>query len=288
MRFSLRYRHHDLELNEGQFVVGRSSGCQLLLDDPLVSRRHALFVVAKGGVTVEDQRSRNGILVNGLRIAARTSLKPGDRILIGSQELVLNADEGSAPDPSFRFAGTKTLSRVATHPEPPPDADRVTPPPSVVITGGDPDAEASMVRRIDAFKLIGGVAEKALALGRADEAERLLAGPLTELVEATRNGNRLPSLIVDAVSRLAAKLSAATGNGLWADYVVELYQAQGRPCPAAVIDELNSALRRVTAIDLGRLRAYVAALREKQGTFGPAERFLVQRIEGLERMAALR
>ena len=47
MRFRLRYLHHDLELSEGQFVVGRSAGCQLSLDDPLVSRRHALLIVGK-------------------------------------------------------------------------------------------------------------------------------------------------------------------------------------------------------------------------------------------------
>ena len=34
MRFRLRYLHHDLELIEGQFAVGRSAGCQLSLDDP--------------------------------------------------------------------------------------------------------------------------------------------------------------------------------------------------------------------------------------------------------------
>ena len=51
MRFRLRYLHHDLELSEGQFAVGRSAGCQLSLDDPLVSRRHALLVVSHEGVT---------------------------------------------------------------------------------------------------------------------------------------------------------------------------------------------------------------------------------------------
>ena len=42
------------------------------------------------------------------------------------------------------------------------------------------------------------------------------------------------------------------------------------------------------AVDLVRLRAYVAHLREKLASFGPAERFLIQRLEGLERLAALR
>ena len=89
-------------------------------------------------------------------------------------------------------------------------------------------------------------------------------------------------------ARFAAKLATATAKGAWADYVIELYHAQGRPCPAPVVDELYNAFRKVNAIDLGRLRGYVAHLREKQATLGPAERFLFQRIEGLERLAALR
>jgi hypothetical protein len=55
-----------------------------------------------------------------------------------------------------------------------------------------------------------------------------------------------------------------------------------------VVDELYAAMRKVSAIDLAQLRGYVAALRAKQSTLGPAERFLVQRLEGLERLAALR
>ncbi|MDB5216784.1 MAG: hypothetical protein JWO86_4711, partial [Myxococcaceae bacterium] len=50
MRFRLRYLQHDLELNEGTFAVGRNASCQLSLDDPLVSRRHAIFELQGGGV----------------------------------------------------------------------------------------------------------------------------------------------------------------------------------------------------------------------------------------------
>ena len=57
---------------------------------------------------------------------------------------------------------------------------------------------------------------------------------------------------------------------------------------APVIDELYNAFRRVSAIDLGRLREYVAQLRDQLTTLGPAERFLFQRLEGLERLAAIR
>jgi hypothetical protein len=145
-----------------------------------------------------------------------------------------------------------------------------------------------MMRRADAFNVLGSVAEKALAMGRADEAERLLATPLHDVIEACRGGKRLSPALVEVAGRFASKLASATGKGVWADYVVELYASQERMAPASVIDELYGAFRKVNAVDLARLRAYVQVLREKLPTFGPAERFLFQRIEGLERLAALR
>jgi predicted component of type VI protein secretion system len=284
MRFRLRYLHHDLELIEGQFAVGRSGGCQLSLDDPLVSRRHAMLVVDPDGVTIEDLQSRNGILVNGARIPGPTRLAAGDKIVIGSQELMLmEGRESPARDVHPHPVGKPTLPKVPAA-SGLAAADRI----SSIPAGDDPDAEPSMLRRAGAFNLLGGVAEKALAMGRADEAERLLASPLADVVEASRAGKRLSPWLVDTAARFAAKLATATAKGAWADYVIELYDVQLRPCPAPVVDELYSAFRKVNAIDLVRLRGYVGRLREKQGSLGPAERFLLQRLEGLERLAALR
>ncbi len=286
MRYRLRYLHHDLELSEGQFAVGRSAACQLSLDDPLVSRRHALLTVTPDGVTIEDLQSRNGVVVNGHRITGRTDLQPGDRIVIGSQELtLLEARESARRETGSHDMGKRTLPKFPAAPEL-IAAERVSSVPPDV--GVEVDSEPSMVRRADAFNLLGSVAEKALAMGRADEAERLLASPLADVVEASRAGKRLSPWLVDMAARFAAKLATATAKGAWADYVIELYDAQVRPCPAPVVDELYGAFRRVNAIDLTRLRGYLARLRERQAQFGPAEKFLLQRLEGLERLAALR
>jgi hypothetical protein len=290
MRFRLRYLHHDLELNLGEFALGRSAECQLSLDDPLVSRRHALLTVVSDGVTIEDLQSRNGIIVNGERITRRTPLNAGDTIVIGSQELtLLLGREGQERELLPTQVTTRTLPKIVvtrSSTGPAPSASTVRPPPVVppAEAGADPTTE----RRADVFNLLGGVADKALAMGRADEAERLLASALADVAEASRLGRHPSPSLVDIAARFAAKLATATAKGTWADYVVELYHAEGRPCPAPVIDELYNAMRKVSAVDLTRLRAYVAQLRERQAMLGPAEKFLLQRIEGLERLAALR
>ena len=278
MAVRLRYLAHDLEVPAGQFVIGRTPDCQLSLDDPLVSRRHALFEVSNGQVSVEDLNSRNGVIVNGHRIDAKVSLNVGDRILIGSQELTLLSarDALSSGGPGV---GKMTLPKMKVN-----TPSSGFPPMGQIET----DPEPSMVRRADQFKLLSGVAEKALAMGKAGEAERLLASALADVIEATRAGRPLPPTLVDQAAKFSAKLATATGKGGWADYVVELYQAQKRPCPAHVIDELYNAMRKVTAVDLHRLRSYVAMLRQNLPRYGPAERFLFQRLEGLERLAALR
>jgi pSer/pThr/pTyr-binding forkhead associated (FHA) protein len=66
--------------------IGRSLAADVRFDDPTVSRRHALIVRQPDGVRVLDDRSLNGVFVNGARIEGRT-LKDGDEILIGRYRL---------------------------------------------------------------------------------------------------------------------------------------------------------------------------------------------------------
>jgi predicted component of type VI protein secretion system len=289
MRWRLRYLQHDLELSEGQFAVGRNATCQLSLDDPLVSRRHALLVVNDEGVTIEDLQSRNGVLVNGKRITERVPLQVGDRILIGAQELTLLQGRAvTSRDHQTQGQQAKmTLPKMEASLRIPSDFSNLAAA-GLSPDGSSVDLDVSMVRRADAFKLLGGVAEKALALGRAVEAERLLASPLADVIEASRAGRKLPPQLVDQAAKFSSKLATSTGKGAWADYVIELYAAQGRPCPAVVIDELYIAMRKVATVDVIRLREYLAMLRAKLSSLGPADRFLFQRLEGLERLAALR
>jgi pSer/pThr/pTyr-binding forkhead associated (FHA) protein len=66
--------------------VGRSLAADVRFDDPTVSRRHALIVRQPDGVRVLDDRSLNGVFVNGARIEGQT-LEDGDEILVGRYRL---------------------------------------------------------------------------------------------------------------------------------------------------------------------------------------------------------
>jgi pSer/pThr/pTyr-binding forkhead associated (FHA) protein len=66
--------------------VSRSPAADITLDDAAASRRHALFVAADDGVDVVDDRSLNGISVNGERVERRR-LADGDTVLVGRTTL---------------------------------------------------------------------------------------------------------------------------------------------------------------------------------------------------------
>jgi len=75
-----------MALNAGSMRIGRSLSADLRFEDPTVSRRHAVLVGEPDGVRVLDDRSLNGVFVNGERVSSQV-LHDGDEILIGRYRL---------------------------------------------------------------------------------------------------------------------------------------------------------------------------------------------------------
>jgi pSer/pThr/pTyr-binding forkhead associated (FHA) protein len=76
--------------------IGRSLSADLRFEDPTVSRRHAVLVAEADAVRVLDDRSLNGVFVNGERVVSQT-LTDGDEIVIGRYRLRF-ADRTSTSD----------------------------------------------------------------------------------------------------------------------------------------------------------------------------------------------
>ncbi len=72
----------------GGAVLGRSRDCDIVLDDSGVSRRHAHIRPAAAGWTIEDLHSTNGVLLNGEPLRGVHPLCVGDRIELGTTEIV--------------------------------------------------------------------------------------------------------------------------------------------------------------------------------------------------------
>lgn len=75
-------------LPSGGGVIGRSRDCDIVLADTGVSRRHAEVRPGPDGWTVEDLGSTNGVRLAGRTIRGPAPLQSGDRIVLGSTEIV--------------------------------------------------------------------------------------------------------------------------------------------------------------------------------------------------------
>jgi pSer/pThr/pTyr-binding forkhead associated (FHA) protein len=64
--------------------IGRRAGADIVLDDTTVSRRHALVLDRGGGAVIADDRSLNGVFVNGRRVSEAV-LHHGDEVQIGAR-----------------------------------------------------------------------------------------------------------------------------------------------------------------------------------------------------------
>ncbi len=67
----------------GRLTVGRQADCDLVIPDPLVSRRHAELAVRDGVLYLQDLGSANGTIVNGESVASEQVLEDGDVVEFG-------------------------------------------------------------------------------------------------------------------------------------------------------------------------------------------------------------
>jgi serine phosphatase RsbU (regulator of sigma subunit) len=69
-----------IPLTKERIVIGRHPHCQIVLDNPAVSRHHAQILENHGTYFLEDLRSRNGTQLNGAPVQGRSELHDGDQI----------------------------------------------------------------------------------------------------------------------------------------------------------------------------------------------------------------
>jgi pSer/pThr/pTyr-binding forkhead associated (FHA) protein len=103
---------HTVALTREWTRIGRSLAADVRFDDPTVSRRHALIVRQPDGVRLLDDRSLNGVFVNGARVDGK-ALSDGDEIIVGRYRLSfvsVHDDADSASSPIGSPAAAHSLS----------------------------------------------------------------------------------------------------------------------------------------------------------------------------------
>ena len=82
----------------GPATIGRNPRCEIVIDHPLVSRRHCMVTTAAGnmGVEIVDLMSNNGTKINGQKISAATFVGAGKRFRVGPTEFEVQPFNRSA------------------------------------------------------------------------------------------------------------------------------------------------------------------------------------------------
>jgi len=266
--YALRAGSSEYPLRKNPVVVGRASDSDLVLPTAFVSDRHAELHATETGLVVIDVGSQHGVYVNELRIANPTALLAGDRLAIGGHEFELielqpgregqSASAGRPPRDSSRGA-------AGTHAR---------------------EESAISTRRAEALHQLGSVADKALALGRGQEAEHTLGAHLVAALSDATAGRGVTPDVARSSAQYAVKLAIATGKATWLDFAFRLYDALGETIPLPLVDEIYTVLRRVRGIDRALLRQYIDLLQARLDQLSLPERFVLKRLEGLEQLAA--
>jgi hypothetical protein len=245
------------------YLIGRSPYAKIVLEDHMVSRRHARLLVSQN-VLIEDLGSANGVFVNGKRIGAYCQVRSGQRIQIGKQELVLRELPGHG------------RAMLATLPE-----RRASPSP-------EPAVSSDCTDQLNFAAVLLELGGRMLADGRGAEAEQLLERHLMDELSCWRNNNGADAKQAELCAERALELATATGKAAWLDYVFDLYAAMDALLPDQLINRSYQVVRRVRRPSLHTIRGYLRRVEARQQSLGPSERFLLNRLHGLEQMAMAR
>jgi len=238
LRYRLRFHLQEVDLGGDEVVVGRGSMCHVTIDDPMLSRRHVRIDLSESEPAVEDLRSRNGTQLNGRPLEGRAKLRDGDRIRIGTQELVF-----LVPNPVKKnFRTTSGLTFCVGCAVPYPSSSVQCPHCGAVATvEGGQARERDVAAAGWTFHLLSQVVARAIEQGRLADAERMMSRGVGELGEQLAEGVEVePSRLV-GVAECAARLGCALRTPRWLEVSAELYgTASAAPSRdvLALLDEL--------------------------------------------------
>jgi serine phosphatase RsbU (regulator of sigma subunit) len=94
-------------------TLGRADSCTIPIRDRFLSRRHAEIIWSEGEWQLHDCGSVNGTLLNGSKVLAPTTLRPGDRIALGDCEVVVD-DDGAGVGVESQLVAVESSSHATS------------------------------------------------------------------------------------------------------------------------------------------------------------------------------
>jgi hypothetical protein len=225
-RVSLGGAHIDLEI--GARLIGRAPECDVVIDDPLVSRHHARITCDVGEALFEDLGSRNGSRVNGSVVLEPKLLEHGDRIQIGSRELIFHKESAFsevripvARRAEQSFEPALAMPSAGASPERWPVEEQIT-----LVAWVEPTQDAATRWPLEMLvELLG----KAMLAGRYRDVAGIMEQAAMSVDRALECSEPLSLTELDALRDAAHWLSALQHADGWLRWMAAVYARAGYP-----------------------------------------------------------
>jgi hypothetical protein len=232
-RFRLRFLFQEFDLGPGDTLIGRGLDCYITIHDPLVSRHHARIRVDPVRAVIEDLGSRNGVRVNGQLLTEPCALEDGDRIRIGTQELVFG--EIADATRTRRTTGSLVYCGGCTQAYP----REIGACPSCGSTRvADAEVRAAHLSpsalRLWAFDMVVELLDRAVAAGSLQDIERYMCQAVGTFNERTNDAKPIEQQQLDTLFEAATRLLDNQMQGKWIIALLELCGRTGQAMPEAL------------------------------------------------------
>jgi len=286
-QYWLRFAKREIPIEVPETVIGRGEGCHIIINESLVSRRHARVLIENGRPCIEDLGSANGTFVNQQRLHGRAMLFPGDHVFVGTCEIedIKHVIEDRPTLSDFELerrqtpaSGVGPFHRVSAPAAASMSSElRATAPyPGDTLRPGE-----QATAEVDAFEYLGRLADKMFTMGRVDAARRILSSHLDDLLEGARGGRALSSGLVDSAGRYAVKLANETLDGKWVDVAIEIHLIACRPMREETVQQLFALRAKAPVGSSALIARYYEKLRANMAGHSPSERVLCERVASL-------
>jgi hypothetical protein len=238
-RFRLRFLLQEIDLPQGDTLVGRSANCQVTLDDPLVSREHARIRIQGARASVEDLGSRNGVQLAGQAIVGAAPLASGDRIRIGTQELVFLELPANAERPTrgaTRQTGFMVHCAACARAYP---AELVACPTCGSDERLEEDTLTGSSQKDWGLELAAEAVERSRAAGVVEDLERVLSHARLGLEQRLAEGRSVQRHLIDAIGLAAGEVAASRAEAGWGRWALSIYASLGLQPQLALIQLLS-------------------------------------------------
>jgi hypothetical protein len=295
-KFRIVYQHTSIEAPEGVFLIGRSSECNLVLDDPSVSRIHAAIIRDKGRLYIQDKGSRNGARVNEKPVNEKMELEDGDNIVIGHQNiLILAHDRISDAENTVGLKACKscgswvpTNQSTCTH-----CGTKRAPlaPQKGMSTNLNPEAESSSDTRNgihghQSVMLMVDLAHKAIRVSKFDDAERLLDSVISRVQTRLKNGDHVSDDRFIAIVKAIVELGAASKSARQISILFRFHRKVGKLMSRELVEDLYETVRFTGYTVCREFDRYLSVLDSNENTFDAGEKFVYRRLKGLAQICS--